>query len=71
MEIWLDNQLSSLFAKLMQAECNLIVKSAFILKHQHLSDIEIYLYAKKSGYFILITKDADFPSTNSEIIFIE
>lgn len=61
-EIWLDNQLSSSFAKMMQEELNVIVKSAFILKYSKLSDREIFKQAKEKEYIILMTKDADFPA---------
>ena len=61
-EIWLDNQLSSSLAKIMQSELKIIVKSAFILKSAKLSDKEIFDKAKKNGSIIIITKDADFPS---------
>lgn len=61
-EIWLDNQLSSALAKIMQTELRIIVKSAFILKIKELDDYDIYMLAKQKGHIILITKDADFPS---------
>lgn len=61
-EIWLDNQLSSLFAKLMQDELGVTVKSSFILGHKQLEDREIYERAKQKGFIILVTKDADFSS---------
>ena len=61
-EIWLDNQLSSALAKLMQAEWKLVVKSAYILKHRDLEDKEIFMRAKQKGNIIIITRDADFPS---------
>ncbi len=61
-EIWLDNQLSSSLAKLMQVELKFVVKSAFILEHANLEDKEIYMRAKRKGNIIIITKDADFPS---------
>ncbi|MDQ6756080.1 MAG: DUF5615 family PIN-like protein [Bacteroidota bacterium] len=61
-EIWLDNQLSSSLAKLIQTELGIITKSAFILKAKKLIDYEIYMLAKQKGHVILITKDADFPS---------
>ena len=61
-EIWLDNQLSSVLAKLMQDEFGITVKSSFILDNKKLKDREIYKLAKQRGFIILITKDADFPS---------
>ena len=61
-EIWLDNQFSSALAKKMQNEWGIIVKSAYILKHQNLEDKEIYLRAQQYARIIIITKDADFPS---------
>ena len=45
----------------MQTELNIIVKSAFILRHAKLEDKEIFQRAKQKGNIILITKDADFP----------
>jgi predicted nuclease of predicted toxin-antitoxin system len=60
-EIWLDNQLSSSLAKIMEAELKMTVKSAYILKSQSLGDKEIFLKAKQNGFIIIITKDADFP----------
>ena len=61
-EIWLDNQLSSVFAKMLQTELQVIVKSAFILDHLTLTDIEIFKKAKENGNIILITKDSDYPA---------
>lgn len=61
-EIWLDNQLSSSLAKIMQAELKVVVKSAYFLKNGNLEDKEIYMRAKQNGFVIIITKDADFPS---------
>jgi predicted nuclease of predicted toxin-antitoxin system len=61
-EIWLDNQLSSSLAKIMQSELNMNVKSAFILQSAKLPDKEIFDRAKKNGFIIIITKDADFPA---------
>lgn len=59
-EIWLDNQLSSQFAKMMQTELGIVVKSAYILKNKSLDDKEIFMQAKRQGNVIIITKDADF-----------
>ena len=59
-EIWLDNQLSSSLAKLMQIEFSMIAKSAFSLGNSKLKDKEIFQLAKQKEYVILITKDADF-----------
>ena len=59
-EIWLDNQLSSILAKWMYEECQLVVKSAFILQIREKTDSEIFKMAKATGNVILITKDADF-----------
>ena len=61
-EIWLDNQLSSSLARIMQNEFGIVVKSSFILKLKDLEDYDIYKLAKKYGNIILITKDADLPS---------
>lgn len=61
-EIWLDNQLSSVLAKIMQSELGIVVKSSFILKHNDSDDLEIFSRAKKAGNVILISKDADFPT---------
>lgn len=66
-EIWLDNQLSSVFAKLMQTELDVVVKSAFILRHSKLKDKEIYQRAKQNGNVILISKDADFPALVAQL----
>jgi predicted nuclease of predicted toxin-antitoxin system len=66
-EIWLDNQLSSALAKLIQNEFNITTKSAFILENSNLSDREIFNRARAEGYIILITKDADFPSLVTEL----
>ena len=44
-EIWLDNQLSSSFAKIMQLEVEIIVKSSYALNIKHLTDKEIFLQA--------------------------
>ncbi|MDQ6764148.1 MAG: DUF5615 family PIN-like protein [Bacteroidota bacterium] len=61
-EIWLDNQLSSVLAKIMQDEFDITVKSAFTLNHSTISDRDIFERAKQNGYVIMITKDADFPT---------
>jgi predicted nuclease of predicted toxin-antitoxin system len=61
-EIWLDNQLSSSLAKIMQNELKIVVKSAYILKNANLDDKEIFIRAKQAGKIIIITKDADFPA---------
>ncbi len=61
-EIWLDNQLSSHFAKMMRAELGLTVKSAYVLRSKNLEDKEIFMRAKHKGNIIIITKDADFPA---------
>ncbi len=55
-EIWLDNQLSSSLAKLMQIEFRMIVKSAFSLGNSKLKDKEIFQLAKEKGYVILLPR---------------
>ena len=60
-EIWLDNQLSSAFAKIMQIEVNMVVKSSYVLKNKNLDDKEIFFQAQQKGFVIIVTKDADFP----------
>ena len=61
-EIWLDNQLSSSLAKIMQNELKVVVKSAYILENANLDDKEVFSRAKRAGKIIIITKDADFPA---------
>ena len=38
-EIWLDNQLPSAFAKIMQIEVNMVVKSSYVLKNNRVKRI--------------------------------
>lgn len=59
-EIWLDNQLSSAFAKIMQVEVDMVVKSSYVLKNKNLKDKEIFFLAQQKGFVIIVTKDADF-----------
>lgn len=59
-EIWLDNQLSSAFAKILQIEVNMVVRSSYALKNKNQNDKEIFLEAKQRGFVIILTKDADF-----------
>ncbi len=58
-EIWLDNHISPIIAKWLNAESAFTVKSSYILELSNLSDLEIYEKARSSGNIILISKDSD------------
>jgi len=66
-EIWLNNQFSSVLAKWMKAEWLLEVKSSFALKTEVWKDRDIFLLAKRRGNIILLTKDADFSKLIDEL----
>jgi predicted nuclease of predicted toxin-antitoxin system len=59
-EIWLDNQFSSVLAKWMKVEWLIEVKSSFALKTKAWKDRDIFLLAKRKGNVILLTKEPTF-----------
>jgi|GEM_PF-1401392 len=61
-EIWLDLHISPIIAKWQGEETGLMVKSAFILKHQILDDFTIYNFPKNNpSPVIFISKGLDLP----------
>lgn len=60
-EFWLDCNLSPIIAKWLKEETGYNFKSAYILGHYGLADIEIYERAKTIPKVILISKDSDIP----------
>jgi predicted nuclease of predicted toxin-antitoxin system len=65
-EIWLDSHISPIVAKWLKEQSGFNIKSSYVLQLYNLSDLEIYLKAKKHGNIILISKDSDLPEIISK-----
>lgn len=65
-ESWLNNHISPIIAKWLKEKTGFEVKSSYVLKFEHLKDIEIYSIAKKASNIILISKDSDLDKIISE-----